>query len=180
MTLTQRLCATAASLCVAMVALSPSTSLAGDQHAAAAKTKAKCKKGYVRKGSKCSKKKAKAKPKAPLSVPADGSYSGTDGLTFDVTTTSGKRYVSLRARIPLTCPSAPPETVGFLVRLMPLSGTTFTGQSPADPEFGQTTMSGTFTSAKSLHLTAQVANYKNGNDLCTGQLDVTTPIQAGP
>ncbi|HEY4094238.1 MAG TPA: hypothetical protein VGM33_01925 [Baekduia sp.] len=178
MTLTQRLCATAASLCVAMVALSPSTSLAGDQHAAAAKTKAKCKKGYVRKGSKCTKKKAKAK--APLSVPADGSYSGTGGLTFDVTTTSGKRYVSLRARIPLTCPSGPTTTVGFLVRLMPLTGTTFTGQSSADPEFGQTTMSGTFASAKSLHLTAQVANYKNGSDLCTGQLDVTTPIQAGP
>jgi hypothetical protein len=179
MTLTQRLCATAVPLCVAMLAFSPATSLAGDQHATAAKTKAKCKKGYVRKGSKCT-KKTKAKAKAPLSVPADGSYSGTGGMTFDVTTTSGKRYVSLRARIPLTCPSEPPVTSGFLVRLMPLTGTTFTGQSPADPEFGQTTMSGTFASAKSLHLTAQVANYKNGSDLCTGQLDVTTAVQGGP
>jgi hypothetical protein len=93
MTLTQRLCATAVPLCVAMLACSPSLSLAGDQHADAAKAKAKCKKGYVRKGGKCTKK---AKAKAPLSVPADGSYSGTNNIELTVSTTSGKRYVSLR------------------------------------------------------------------------------------
>lgn len=175
MTLTQRLCGTAACLCVAMLAFSPSMSLAGDQGAIAAKTKAKCKKGYVRKGGKCTKKKV------TLTVPANGSYSGTGGIALTVATTSGKRSVSVRAMIPLTCsPSGATETVGFLVRNMPLTGTTFTGQSNPDPEFGQTTMSGKFPSAKSLHLTAQVADYKNGSDMCTGQLDVTTAIHPGP
>jgi hypothetical protein len=176
MTLTPRLCVTAVCLCVAMLALfSPSMSLAGDQGAISAKTKGKCKKGYVRKGSKCTKKKA------TLNVPANGSYSGTSGIALTVTTTSGKRYVSVRAMIPLTCnPSGAMETVGFLVRNMPLTGTTFAGKSNPDPEFGQTTMSGQFPSAKSLHLTAQVAGYKNGSDTCTGQLDVTTAIHSGP
>jgi hypothetical protein len=178
MSLTQRLCSTAVCLCVAMMALSPSMSLAGDQGAISAKTKGKCKKGYVRKGSKCTKKRKK---KATLSVPANGSYSATGGIALTVVTTSGKRYVSVRAMIPLTCNApGPTETVGFLVRNMPLTGTTFTGTSNPDPEFGQTTMSGTFPSAKSLHLTAQVADYKNGSDTCTGQLDVTTAIHPGP
>jgi hypothetical protein len=175
MTLSQRLCATAACLCVAMLAFSPSMSLAGDHGAISAKAKAKCKKGYVRKGSKCIKKK-----KATPTVPANGSYSAT-GISLTVATTSGKRSVSVRAMIPLTCsPSGATETVGFLVRNMPLTGTTFTGRSNPDPEFGQTTMSGKFPSAKSVHLTAQVADYKNGSDMCTGQLDVTTAIHAGP
>jgi len=174
MTLTQRLCATAVCLCAAMFALSPSLSLAGDQGAVTA-AKAKCKKGYVRKGGKCRKK---PKPKAKkLTVPADGDYAGNGGLTLTVATAAGKRTVSVRARIPLTCsPSGATETVGFLVRSMPLTGKAFTGASAPDPSFGQTTMSGTFTTAKSLHLTAQVAGYMNGADTCTGQLDVTTPI----
>lgn len=175
MTFTQRLCATAACLCVAMLTLSPTLSPAGAQGAIAAKPKAKCKKGYVRKGGKCTKKKATP------AVPANGSYSGAGGIALTVATTSGKRSVSVRAMIPLTCsPSGATETVGFLVRTMPLTGTTFTGKSNPDPEFGQTTMSGTFPNAKSVHLTAQVADYKNGGDMCTGQLDVTTAIHAGP
>lgn len=176
MTSIQRLGATAICLCVAMVAVAPSLSLARDQGAISAKAKAKCKKGYIRKGSKC-KKQAKAK----ATVPADGSYSGAGGLAVTVATASGKRSVSVRASIPLTCsPSGTTETVGFLVRVMPLTGKTFTGTSAPDPEFGQTTMSGTFASAKSVHLTAQVKDYKNGSDTCTGQLDVTTAIHAGP
>ena len=175
MTLTQRLCATAACLCVGMLAVAPSMSLAGDQGVIAAKKKPKkCKKGYVRKGSKCVKKKPAKKKPATLTVPADGDYSGADGLTLTV----AKRTVSVRARIPLTCPSGPGATVGFLVRTMPLTGTTFTGTSSPDPEFGQTTMSGKFTTAKTLHLTAQVMDYKNGSDTCTGQLDVTTALHA--
>jgi hypothetical protein len=178
MDLTKRLCTTAAGLCVALLACSPATSLAAGPDAIPAKAKKakpKCKKGYVRKGSKCTKKKA-----AVLTVPADGFYTGTNNIEVTVATASGKRSVSVRARIPLTCPSGPAVMAGFLVRSMPLTGTTFTGQSPSDPDFGQTTMSGTFASAKSLHLTVQTANYKNGSDLCTGQLDVTTALHAGP
>jgi hypothetical protein len=172
MTFTQRLCATAVGLCAAMLMFSPALS-----PAAAAKPKAKCKKGYVRKGGKCVKKKKTV----TSPVPANGSYSGTNGIAVTVATTAGKRSVSVRAMVPLTCaPSGATETVGFLVRTMPLTGTTFTGQSAPDPEFGQTTMSGKFAGAKSLHLTAQVADYKNGSDTCTGQLDVTTAIHAGP
>jgi hypothetical protein len=175
MTLTQRWCGAAVGLCVAMSAFSPAASLAGDQSAIAAKPKAKCKKGYVRKGAKCVKKQV------TLTVPANGSYSGTNGIAVTVATAGGKRNVSVRAMVPLTCaPSGATETVGFLVRTMPLTGTTFTGRSAADPEFGQTTMSGKFAGAKSVHLTAQVAGYKNGADTCTGQLDVTTALHAGP
>jgi hypothetical protein len=175
MTLIQRWCATALGLCVAMLAFAPSMSMAGEQGVIAAKPKAKCKKGYVRKGGKCTKKKV------TLTVPANGSYSGTNGIALTVATTAGKRSVSVRAMIPLTCaPSGATETVGFLVRVMPLTGTTFAGTSDPDPEFGQTTMSGKFAGAKSVHLSAQVADYKNGSDMCTGQLDVTTALHAGP
>ena len=113
-------------------------------------------------------------------MPANGSYSASGGIALTVATTSGKRSMSVRAMIALTCPSSPAETVGFLVRTMPLTGTTFTGTSNPDPEFGQTTMSGKLLSAKSVHLTAQVAGYKNGSDTCTRQLDVTTAIHPGP
>jgi hypothetical protein len=172
MTIIRRVCATAVCLCVAMFAFSTS-SPAGVEGTISTKASGKCKKGYVRKGGKCKKK--------ALSVPADGSYSGTGGITLTFVTTSGKRHVSVRAMIPLTCmPSGARENVGFLVRNMPLTGTTFAGRSDPDPEFGQTTMSGRFPSAKSLHLTAQVADYRNGSDTCTGQLDVTTAIRTGP
>jgi hypothetical protein len=171
MTSIQRWCAPAVGLCAAMLLFSPALS-----PAVAAEPKAKCRKGYVRKGAKCVKKK-----KVTSAVPANGSYSGGNGIAVTVATAGGKRNVSVRAMIPLTCaPSGATETVGFLVRTMPLTGTTFTGRSAPDPEFGQTTMSGKFASAKSLHLTAQVADYKNGADTCTGQLDVTTAIHAGP
>jgi hypothetical protein len=179
MSFTQRLCATAACLCVALLMFSPSISLAGQPGAGAvaARTKAKCRKGYVRRGGKC----AKQRKRVALKVPADGSYTGTGGLSVTVVTMAGERAVSVRAMVPLTCaPSGATENVGFLVRSMPLSGTAFTGRSAADPEFGQTTMSGRFASAKSLHLTAQVADYRNGSDTCTGQLDVTTSLHAGP
>jgi hypothetical protein len=163
-------------LCLAMLAVSPSMSLGVGHRAIPDKAK-KCKKGYVRKGGKCRKK-----PKKPASnVPADGSYAADNGIAVSLATTSGKRNVAVRASIPLTCsPSGSTESVAFLVRNMPLTGTTFTGKSPPDPEFGQTTMSGNFLSAKSLHLTAQVADYKNGSDTCTGQLDVTFAIHSSP
>ncbi|MCW2992641.1 MAG: hypothetical protein JWQ18_136 [Conexibacter sp.] len=176
---TLRLCLAAACLCIGISALSPALSLAGDHGVVSAKTKGKCKKGYVRKGSKC--KKKSTKKKAPLTVPADGSYNGANGIGLTVATTAGKRSVSVRASIPLTCaPSGATETVSRIVQAMPLSGKAFTGTSPSDPEFGQTTMSGTFASAKSVHLTAQIVDYKNGSDTCTGQLDVTTALHTAP
>jgi hypothetical protein len=175
MSFPQRLSAMAVCLCAASLSFSPPLSLAGEPGAAAARTK-KCRTGYVRKGSKCIKKR---RGKA-LTVPADGSYTGTGNLSVTLATSGGKRSVSVRAMVPLTCaPSGATESVGFLVRVMPLSGRTFTGRSAPDPDFGQTTMSGTFADAKSVHLTAQVAGYVNGSDTCTGQLDVTTALRAG-
>jgi hypothetical protein len=157
-----------------MLAISPSLSLAGRSGATPAK--AKCKKGFVRKGGKCT----KTRKKTASNVPANGSYTAGPGNAMSIATTSGKRYVAVRASVPLTCsPSGAMETVSFVVQKMPLTGVTFTGKSSPDPEFGQTTMSGKFLSAKSLHLTVQVADYKNGNDTCTGQLDATEAIHSG-
>ncbi len=64
---------------------------------------------------------------------------------------------------------------------MPLAGTSFQGKAfdAQFPEFGTTTVTGTFLSATRVHVTAQSANYKNGQEDCNGSLDVTTNIHKG-
>jgi hypothetical protein len=179
MTVTQRLCAATACACLALptFSLSPMLAGAGAQGTIAAKTKLKCKKGFVLKHGRCTRKT----PATTVSLPYDGSYSGDDGMTVTVASSnSGNRSVSVSVLVPLTCPSGSDPLVLVSVRNMAATGKTFAGTSAADPQLGQTTMSGTFLNAQNLHLIAKVADYKDdGTETCVGQRDVTTEIQFG-
>jgi hypothetical protein len=170
--------AIALTLCAGLIAAVPAVSLSSG--GATVAKKKKCKKGTTLKKRKCvpKKKKKAAKPKA-TGVPADGNYAGT-GISITLATRSGKRVVGVRASVPLTCTQTPTQSTQITVVSMPLIGTGFTGPSDAPPEFGKTTMTGTFVSATRVHLTSQTVDYQNGpGNTCSGSLDVTTTIHLG-
>jgi hypothetical protein len=136
----------------------------------------------------CTKAKAKkrckpVKKKAASNVPADGIYNSGDGaLNLAVATRAGKRTVTVRVRIPLTCtPSGETQPRTLSILNLPLAGSAFSGKSDQDPSygFGETTVSGAFLSATRVHVAAQNANYKNGTDVCGGSVDVTANIKKG-
>ena len=167
----------ALTLCAALLVAVPAASPASGASAAAKKT---CKKVKGKKRCKPVKKKKKT---VSAKVPADGSYSSGDGsLSIGVGTTAGKRSVAVRVSIPLTCmPSGVTQPRTLAVVNIPLTGASFSGQSPQDDQFGfgQTTVTGTFLSATRVHVAAQNANYKNGPESCSGSVDLTVNIKAG-
>ena len=165
----------ALTLCAALLVAAPAASPASGASAAAKK---KCKKVKGKKRCKPVKKKTVA-----TNVPADGSYNSSDGsLNIGVGTKAGKRTVAVRVRIPLTCmPSGVTQPRTLAVVNIPLTGASFSGQSPQDDQygFGQTTVTGAFLSATRVHVAAQTANYKNGPESCSGSVDLTVNIKAG-
>ena len=166
----------ALTLCAALLVAAPAASPASGASAAAKKT---CKK--VKGKKRC--KPVKKKKTVSVKVPADGSYTSGDGsLSIGVGTTAGKRSVAVRVSIPLTCmPSGVTQPRTLAVVNIPLTGASFSGQSPADDQygFGQTTVNGAFLSATRVHVAAQNANYKNGPESCNGSVDVTVNITKG-
>jgi hypothetical protein len=172
-------------LCAGLLAASPSASFSSGSVTGAASAKKKCKK--VKKGKKkvkkCTPVKKKAAPKvkapatspAPSNVPADGTYTGTDGVKITISTIGGNRVVQAVTTIQATtCPllgRSFPTIVGAAG--MPLVGVSFKGGTTS-------TISGTFVSALRIHLIAQAVDVDAAPGvLCSGTADVTTDLQPG-